>query len=258
MRNPIYAYWSFWNGLGYSLRSLLRLSRPVYLPPEPMDDLFRGELFDREKELVERYSLGFLKSREGRENYLDNLLTLEWLDFCLADEDFPSLVRVVDVGARDWYYAPALWHFFGRRSEVRLTGVEIDPFLTYGDGHSRWDYARFYSRELPHARYKIGDFLDYGEKADVVTFFHPFLRPYEHLEGGLPLRFFHPEGMFAHAYDLLEEGGCLVVVNFDYETPVLLSLLETLGISIEKRGDYHSMLADRPARHVTLVRKPTA
>lgn len=210
--------------------------------------------------MIDRFQLASYKKREKKENYLDNLLYLELLDFCLGDREFSNEpLRVLDVGARDWFYAGALWHFFSFAGDssrsVRVTGFELDPYLTYIDGHSRLDFARFFSRDLPGMDYRSIDFLLCEEKADVVTIFHPFLRSYEHLEGGLPLSCFYPKDLILHSYSLLKEGGYLVIVNFDYETKMLLELLEELGMKVFRRGDWFSELADRPARHAAVVTK---
>lgn len=219
-----------------------------------------GSLASIEANLRDRYQLAGYKRRETHENYVDNLLYLEILEFCLKDHPFPPKLEVVDVGPRDWYYAPALWHYFtigehGPR-EANITGVEIDPYLIYWDGHSRRDFAEFYIREFPGMQYEVGDFLDYEKPAHVITMFHPFLRPYEHLEGGLPLDSFHPKEMISHAYSLLQPGGALVLVTFDYETEPLIDLLNELGLEAKKRGDYQAVLAERPKRHAAIVIKP--
>lgn len=154
---------------------------------------------------------------EGRfapQTLADNLQWLELLDSIrdqLAWQPTGPL-NVLDVGAKNFYYAPTLvafWQSFGQ--PVTLTGIELDAFRVYRDRHSRADYAAWYAKDL--ATYLAGDALTHQGRYQAISLFYPFVLPSPLIKWGLPLHAFQPGRLLDHIWTLLDPGGLLVVVN---------------------------------------------
>jgi hypothetical protein len=104
-----------------------------------------------------------------------------------------SVARVVDVGCRNWSYAPALARFFPRAA---LLGVELDGGRRYADLFRRMDSALSHAGELRRqgrdARCAFMDFRSVAptpaDGATVVCFFFPFVSRDPCRGWGLPSR----------------------------------------------------------------------
>lgn len=120
--------------------------------------------------------------------------------------------EVLDLGSRDFSYAPALSLYLGQyflRFEV--LGLELDPFRMFTNLYRRGDLASYYVDLVnrlgpPEARfdYRQGDWLEESPKPyDLITCFFPFLYEDLHRRFGLPRRTFDPrrtyEKIFASA-----------------------------------------------------------
>ena len=218
------------NAVSFWVRRTLRWSRgKPALRQEAKDDLFaylsqgRGEAEARAKELHGRYALGPLAGRSTAALYRKNLSLLDDLETATKDLPLPSpgggAIRALDVGSQDWYYVFALERWLDRLNRqagvpVELTGVELDGYEVYGDFHSRRDYAAAYLEQTgnPRVRYLVADFLEVTVAGqDIVFIFYPLLLRYQLLLWGLPLRYFAPGRLLAHAAALTRPGGWLVV-----------------------------------------------
>ncbi|MEZ4574178.1 MAG: hypothetical protein R2857_04515 [Vampirovibrionales bacterium] len=74
-----------------------------------------------------------------------------------------------------------------------ITGVELDRWRRYQDGHSRWDYATTFAHRVPEARAPIaGDILDHTGMYDTVVCVLPFVFAEPHLSWADPLKHFNP------------------------------------------------------------------
>ena len=164
-----------------------------------------------------------------------NVLDLVESAFDAAGIRLSDDLEALDVGARNWFYVRALWallHGHGGRSRtLTLTGLEVDPFVVYSDGHSRYDWARLYTAPLPRAHFVAGDFFAHAATYDLVIVLFPFLNREEHLEMGLPLSLYRPVDFLAHAIRAVRPGGTLVVTCFDYEREALEIAWKALGQS---------------------------
>lgn len=158
----------------------------------------------------------------------------------------PSPVSALDIGASHWLYAAALhgflaaWGDVGPRA-VALTGIEIDPWRMYGDGHTRHDWARWYSRDLPGASYAHGDARTISRTFDVVTMLFPFVAIGELARWSLPESAYDPVGLLRHTWSLVAPDGYLIVVNQgEEEAAIERSMLRTLGIDAVELPPYES------------------
>lgn len=227
--------------MAFGLRQLLRW-RLVGLVdrPAPIDGLFSLASDPRplEKTLARwQAAYGFEASRLApeRETVREALNVLDLLETALerGDVRLGEAIDVLDVGARNWFYVRAMWALLrgygGRPREVELTGLEVDPFVVYADGHSRYDWARLYARPLGKARFVAADFFEHDGRHDLVVVLFPFLNREEHLEMGLPLSLYRPRDFLAHCVGAVRPGGSLVVCCFDYEREALERAWEELG-----------------------------
>ncbi|MBM3266586.1 MAG: hypothetical protein FJZ01_02970 [Candidatus Sericytochromatia bacterium] len=234
--------WSACNSLTFGLRSAIRWRVPVRRNRPAPEGPFFGHLADptpAEALLAaweERYRFAARHLAEDPETVRDALFILSLVEGALdeAGAVLPDPAAVLDIGAKNWHYVRALWALLaghgGRRRDVALTGIEIDPFVVYRDGHSRYDWARRYASTCPGARYVPGDALAHREAYDLVLLLFPIMLEEEHLDWGLPLEHFRPADLLAHAYDRVRAGGALVVATYDYECDALRATWEGLGL----------------------------
>ena len=170
-----------------------------------------GEQGERIAALRARYHVNF----ETHLNAATSVRNYEYLD--LLDRGFvsagvapPCAGALCDVGCANFWYARALYAFFRPTS---LTGIELEGYRRYRDGHSRIDYAAGYIAELPCARFEIADYLRVDERADVITAWFPFVTATAILAWRLPLSLLRPQALFLKVAENLETDGLFVMVN---------------------------------------------
>ena len=268
------------NSVSFAARQAVRWGRGC--PPLVNED--KAELFDylagsdriaadaRERQLCEHHDLEPLRGMSTRLDYRDNLWLLDSMTHLLRDVQLPlprGVLRVMDIGAKNWSYVFALDRFFRSdypgRQEVELVGVEIDGHGIYRDFHSRADHARAYVAQVGNSRidYRVADFLSLpiGEPLDVVTLFYPFLTRHALLTWGLPLRHFRPDRILARALEHLRPGGLMVVFNqTSRERDLLHGMLRDLGVAPTASMPLRSKLVgywhQTQDRWGTVIRRP--
>jgi len=261
---------AFYNDIDFFFRQNIRPKRKYKGKNEPKEDLFThftGEkkqtAEEKEKFYLEKYKLHQLKENSTCRNYLENLAVIELLENFLCDKEEKKPLRVLDIGSKNWFYASGEWCFFKHNSQngdVFLDGIEIDAFRLYSDFHTRYDYAHFYIKNLENTRYIAKDFLKHNEKYDFIIWFFPFVTKYPLLEWGLPLSKFKPSEMLRHAYESLNQGGKLLIVNQDEnEYAIHENLINELNIPYEKKGDFqNSFLEFERKRYCTVIARSKA
>jgi len=177
-----------------------------------------------------------------------------------AGVELPDPLDVLDIGAKNWHYVRALWALLagygGARRELALKGIEIDPFVVYRDGHSRYDWAKLYARSCPGTHYLVGDALAHEGQYDLVLVLFPIMLPDEHLDWGLPLDRYRPHDLLAHAWKLTRSGGTLLVTCYDYERQALEATWRYLGLAPVLARPHASELADYDmGRFVTVLQR---
>jgi SAM-dependent methyltransferase len=130
--------------------------------------------------------------------------------FEAAGRPIPKRGRVCDVGSANFWYAAALQAFF---CPVQLTGVELEGYRLYRDGHSRIDHARGYAGRWPNTEFVVADYAKYTLPADVITCWFPFLTASPVLAWRLPLSILDPVTLWAQIRRNLAPSGLLVMVN---------------------------------------------
>jgi hypothetical protein len=236
------------NRVRFALRRALSFSRGApRLTNEEKDALFdylegpaREKAEARAKDLAATYDLSRVHAHSTRAAMRENLYVLDLLDTHAAPHmKGVRAATVVDVGSKDFVYAPALFAFAEHCVEAapQLTGVELDGHVVYKDLRSRADHATAWAALAgPTVRYRVQDFLAFTpeQQAALVTIFYPFVTRFALLRWGLPVSEYRPEALLAHAVELLAEprgdgahdqGGVLVIVNHTHEERDLLRSL---------------------------------
>lgn len=247
---------SFVNAFFFGTRKRLRIGKRHY-HENPCGNLagLTEHQSRRVRELSRLYRIAF-EAHLDHDNSLESYHLLDLLDRVRQRYAWPEInaQTLVDVGSKNFFYARALNTFF---RPGNMTGIELDAYKLYHDLHTRWSYARFYIRDLPHAVYLAKDFLEYDEHADVVTLFLPFVVEYPLVKWTLPLKHFRPQKIFDHVFWVLKDDGHLLMTNQGEEEYQVASAhaqnsgLKRLGHFVFKQG-----FLDLPIpAHVSLWKK---
>lgn len=245
-------------GLRFALSKRLRWRRPGYVetPARVLDGL-PPATEARIAILHSRYGERF-EARYDRLNSLENYVYLDLLDRLreVAGVDWPCPGgRWLDVGSKHFWYAPVL---HAALRPARLTGVEIEGYRIYRDGHSRHDYAQHYVAALPDTDYRVMDAMDWREPVDGISCFYPFLQSGTVLAWGLPVSVLRPRALFAHLARCLRPGGTWLMVNQgEDEWQRARALAEKAGLQPMASLPVAQPLLPRPAPpRLSLFRKP--
>lgn len=226
------------NPVAYALRNRLRFRRAGYSERRttPLDTPSTG--------LLTRHGLLPIVDRcyEGSLLSITHALDLLEQTFRIESPPTRSSLRVLDVGAKNFEMAPgilaALRPFVSKASQLELTGIELDAYRVYADGHSRADAAAYFvgfARELGFSaahRFLAGDVCEHEESYDCITWFSPFLTPAPLLRWGLARRHLRPEATLKHVVARLRPGGLLVIVHQEPEEAELQrAMIERLGLT---------------------------
>ncbi|MCM2324511.1 MAG: hypothetical protein NDJ90_14730 [Oligoflexia bacterium] len=151
-------------------------------------------------------------------------------------ESDPGLLQAidacVDVGCRNWSYAPALARFFPRAD---LLGIELDGGRRYWNLYRRRDFADAFARRAAEqsgrgASCLFRDFTSVGADelrarlprlaeathapgALLFTFFYPFVSERPCLKWGLPASFAGFSPLLRHARELAPRRSALVLLS---------------------------------------------
>jgi hypothetical protein len=204
-------------------------------------------------DLAGRYDVSAWPSLSSEEEILRNLWILEGLDRLLSPELLVG--DSLDVGSLNWWYLPALSSF----APGEWLGVELDahqrylPTLT-----TRKAQAGFLCSRIESARYHVGSVLEVQERFGFITWFLPYLSVETQQSGGLPDRFFSPDVLLEHVWQLLEPGGTLLVTNQgEGEVELQRALFSRQKISAEHMGEMKSVFYTCPRpRFAWLAKKP--
>lgn len=152
-------------------------------------------------------------------------------------------ISILDIGSKNWNYAGSEYVFFKSFStNLSLTGIELDGYRLCTNFYNRYEIAQFYTKNLPNTKYIIGDFMEHNEKYDYIIWILPFITEYPHLKWGLPLKYFKPEEMLAHAYNLLNENGEMLIINQgEDEYKIQLELNKKLNLNFEPVGEIENI-----------------
>ncbi|MBR2430434.1 hypothetical protein IKB17_03090 [bacterium] len=175
-------------------------------------------------------------------NNLENLYIEDILSQCFTIRENQESLRILDIGAKNWFYAKGEYKFFNQISKnIIMDGVELDAYRLYSNFYSRYEVAKYYIKDLNGVNYIIGNLLDIQNKYDYITWFLPFVAKEPHIFWGLPKKYFYPEKLVLHAYTLLKDNGKMLIINQgENEAEIQKNLLEKLKIPYLELGKIES------------------
>jgi hypothetical protein len=236
------------NRLDYPLRQLFRWRRAGFRiqPPAQADPFAALPPQDRPRamalaeRLTQTYHLEDFAAQTTPVNYRENLFYLHLLESALetTQVSLPETVRAADIGPSHWFYVQALaallrWWQTPRPRPIDLRGYEIDAYRVYADLHSRYDHALGHMRGLAGVTYIPRGFSAQPAAFHLIFMLFPFVFPEDHLKWGLPGNFFRPRDLLQAAWQSLQPGGALIIVNQgEAEHRAQRALLEAEGIPI--------------------------
>lgn len=189
---------SFGNDVFYTLRKSIPNIRSNYreTSSDIAQDLLNSELlnsFSFERAQVSLFYAWIL----GQLNSVNQLSLLN------------DRLRAIDIGSRDFPYAPALCHFLGQQSQTfELIGLEYDPYVFYANLYRRGQagqYAanlcqKFYTQSS--IQYCAGNWLTANlGRFDIGFLFFPFLFPDLHRRFRLPISAYNPKLFYQKAIE---------------------------------------------------------
>jgi len=219
------------NSFDFFLRSRITFSRKDYKEKGCLDENCPVN------ETLKKYDLPLLKNLSER-NIKENLYFLNIYDKYLSKKQC-SKISLLDIGSKNWNYVKSEYLFVSSLSEEpHLDGIELDGYRLNNKFYSRFEIAKFYTKDLQNTHYTVGDFMEHKGSYDYIIWILPFITEYPLLRWGLPLKFFKPKKMLEHAYSLLNEGGELLIINQgEEEYKIQQELNKELGLIAEYFGE---------------------
>jgi hypothetical protein len=210
--NPFFYLHAGLNQLFFPLRSAIGWKGRRYIE-KPAGML--PDLSNRQQGIINNLKQQYGVAFEASLNEVNTLRNYHWLH--LMDEiaeQFqwkpPAGIRLVDVGSKNFYYAPALHAFFRPK---QLVGIEIDGYHLYRGFYSNASMGDYYAKTLSNTAYQTMNFKAYHTPVDGIVWFFPFVLKEDVVQWYLPLETFEPGLLFCHARRILSPGGFLFMVN---------------------------------------------
>lgn len=202
------------NIIDFYLRNLIKVSRKNFVEKNP--------------DLIER--------NEKENLYTEDILG-QYFQKIEKDE-----IRVLDIGTKNWFYAKGEHNFFSKLyKNFSIDGIEIDAYRLYSNFYNRMEVAKFYTKNLNNMNYIAGNLLNLKGKYDYIIWFLPFVLKNPHKLWGLPMKYFCPEKMLSHSYDLLNQNGQMLIINQgEKEAHAQEELFRKLGIEYKKLDEISS------------------
>ena len=151
-------------------------------------------------------------------------------------------LSILDIGSKNWYYANSEHSFFSEFcKDFILDGIEVDAYRLYNNFYSRYEVAKFHTKNLKNTTYIADNLLNLTKKYDYIVWILPFvlLEPLQYW--GLPKKFFEPEKLLKHAYNLLNTGGQMLIINQGEDEAAEQELLfQKLSIPYKNCGELKS------------------
>ena len=202
------------NSFDFFLRNRIIFSRKNYYEKaQNVSDIF----VDDEEEnfynrLKDKYGDGLEKDLNKR-NFLENIYFLNIFDKYISLNKSDN-ITVLDIGSKNWSYVKSEYMYFKSKYEnFVLNGIELDAYRLNSNFYTRYEIAKFYTKGLNNTNYIAGDFMAHEQKYDCIIWILPFVTQYPLIKWGLPLKYFQPENMLLHAFNLLKEGGEMLIIN---------------------------------------------
>ncbi len=230
------------NSIDFFLRNNITLSRKNY--SEKAESINKTSFSDKQKEILNRineiYDLRLIQNSTNF-NFLMNLYYIILFDKYLSKNSSDN-ISILDIGSKNWEYVKSEYLFFNSFSkQTYLTGIELDAYRLCTNLYNRYEIAKFHSKDLPNTNYIAGDFLNHNKKYDYIIWILPFITKYPLIKWGLPLKYFKPKEMLKHAYNLLNNGGELLIINQGEEE---YKIQQNLNKDLELKAEYYGLIED--------------
>ena len=160
--------------------------------------------------------------------------------------------RVADIGAKNFFLAPALDRLLRARGlDPEIHGIEIDAFRRYRNLWTREDYGRLYANSIAYGVFHAMDFHQWTQPLDLALLLNPFVSEGPLRAWGLPESCFRPLDLFAHTHTLLKpQNGMLILCSpSESELEIAGSLAKEVGFVFRERKDWQPLrnsLQQRP------------
>ena len=192
---------------------------------------FDSEKRQRLQQLEQHYQLADWPRLCNPSEYIENLYLLDLLDQYLSNSS--SNGTGLDIGCRDFSHLPALTAF----TSCPWHGVELDANARYWNGYTRGAYGNWMAKQRQDCRYIPGSLLEIKGSYRIIVWTLPFVVPGPLETWGLPSRFFQPLELLNRAWELLSDGGVMLIVNQgEQEAEQQQKLFTTLGIKAKSLG----------------------
>lgn len=240
------------NQLHFKIRNIIKIQKKGKI--NTFEPKKRIDILEKEHELRTKYEIENWRNISPAHEYYVSLHYLSILETFLPAQ---KIKHVIDVGSKNFFYAAVMSEYFKKMdSGVRLTGIELDGYRRYENWFTRAEYANHYIKDLPNTTYIVGDYLESKEKADVITMFLPFMTLEPLINWGLPKEKFVPLALMKHAWEQVESGGTILVVNQEKEEQdKLFLILQNLEIPYKNGGSYYSPFYNKYNHYVTVISK---
>ena len=222
----------FKNNIDFFIRNNTKFSRKNYI--------------EKNQELIARY--------DQESKYLYDILD------SVFEKRQNNNIKILDIGCKNWYYAKGEHSFFASFcNDFKLDGVEIDAYRLYNNFYTRFEVAKFFIKNLENTNYIAGNLLELKEKYDYIIWLLPFVVPEPLMAWGLPKKFFCPDELLKHAYNLLKENGQMLIINQgEKEAEVQKELLKKCFLPHKYLGEIKSRhFAYKYQRYGFLIDKNT-
>ena len=230
------------NRFDFFLRNRITFSRKNYSEePEDLRNIFTSEeqkvFYDN---LKQKYDYNLLEDSTCR-NFTANLYFLNIFDKYLSKNNKNEL-KILDVGSKNWAYVKSEYVFFKSfAKDFSLNGIELDAYRMYSNFYTRFEIAKFYTKDLLNTNYIAGDFMEHKGKYDYIIWILPFITEYPLVKWGLPLKYFKPEEMLSRAYELLNPNGELLIINQGEEE---YKIQQGLNKKLNIKAEYYNEIDD--------------
>ena len=226
------------NRLDFFLRNKLTFSGKNYSEKsQNIDDITYTSLQkDFITDIEKKYNIELLKN-STHINFLMNLYYLNIFEKYLSKNNKQPL-SILDIGSKNWEYAKSEYLFFKSFcQDIFLDGIELDAYRLCTNFYNRFEIAKFHTKNLQNTNYIVGDFMEHNKKYNYIIWILPFITEYPLVKWGLPLKYFKPQAMLMHAYDLLEPSGELLIINQgEQEFEIQQELIKQVGLKTELSG----------------------
>ncbi|OFZ80773.1 MAG: hypothetical protein A2583_12210 [Bdellovibrionales bacterium RIFOXYD1_FULL_53_11] len=210
----------------YWLRNRIKFKGRRFVDRPVVTDAAQAAPTPRGRGLFESYALGRWLGRVSRPTFDETLGVLDLLDRLpgriFEKADVPDF-KVLDVGAKNWRYAPALAAWTGKSFPdpecISVRGIELDAYGVYSNFTTNLSQGRVFAALSTGGRavfeYLPCDARNVGALAafDLVTWFFPFVFVDSHEAWGLPAGLFDPAAAFVAISRAVRPGGVLIMTN---------------------------------------------